>query len=286
MNFSRLFMFERKKDITLIPVGGLANRMRAIASAVELSRICDCRLNVYWFRDMGLNARFGDIFCGMNLDKVNIYEGDFTDKLLYDRPRKYNLWLSEISQKMFFSRCIYEKEVNSYCRDIERFKKLLCNGNLYISSCYPVIDYPESLLSDIFRPIDEIQTEVMARIARMSDCRIGVHIRRTDHTVAINNSPNELFYAAIDEELLHNETLTIYLATDSEEVKAAFADRYGDKVFYSSIRADRNSISGIREAVVEMYMLSMTDKIFGSCGSSYSEIAAALGGITLKVLKI
>ena len=74
MNFSRLFMFERKKDITLIPVGGLANRMRAIASAVELSRICDCRLNVYWFRDMGLNARFGDIFCGMNLDKVNIYD--------------------------------------------------------------------------------------------------------------------------------------------------------------------------------------------------------------------
>ena len=49
-------------NITLLPIGGLANRMRAIASAVYLCRLSGSSLNVYWFRDKGLNASFAGIF--------------------------------------------------------------------------------------------------------------------------------------------------------------------------------------------------------------------------------
>ena len=95
-------MLGKKRGITLVPVGGLANRMRAIASAVELSRICNCGLNVYWFRDKGLNAHFRDVFCAMEDDRIRIIEENFFNKVLFDRPRKHNLWIPLLPQKFIF----------------------------------------------------------------------------------------------------------------------------------------------------------------------------------------
>lgn len=278
-------MFERKKDITLIPVGGLANRMRAIASAVELSRICDCRLNVYWFRDMGLNARFSDIFCSYSDADVRIIDETFLNIILYDRPRRHNLWLSLLPQKLLFSKCIYEDKVKKFCNDLSSFKVFVTKGNLYIASCYPLIEYDNCLLSDLFKPHDTICGKVESRISGMSDYKIGVHIRRTDNIVSISSSPDELFYSAIDEEIHKNPSVTIYLATDSDNVKKEFKVRYGDRLFASDSVSCRKSFAGISEAVAEMYTLSKMNKIYGSWGSTYSEVAAALGDIPLVMLR-
>jgi hypothetical protein len=48
---------------------------------------------------------------------------------------------------------------------------------------------------------------------------------------------------------------------------------------------NRHSKEGILEAVLEIYSLSKTARIFGSYYSSYSEMAAKLGKIKLEVLK-
>ena len=45
--------------ITFVPVGGLANRMRAVASAVTLAAKTDSELSIVWFQDWALNAPFG-----------------------------------------------------------------------------------------------------------------------------------------------------------------------------------------------------------------------------------
>ena len=275
----------RNGNITLLPIGGLANRMRAIASTVYLCRLSGSSLNVYWFRDKGLNSSFASIFGEIETGNITIHEDSLLSKLLYDHPRKHNLWLPLMPQKALFRNRAYDYEMNGYNRDVNTFMNFLSEGNLYISSCYPIIDFPEGLFSELFRPVPEIQAKIDSVILGMSDYRIGVHVRRTDHSVSINNSPNELFYRVIDEELLLHPSLSIYLATDSESVKSEFKDRYGDRIYCSSSEADRNSVSGIKEAVSEMYILSKTDKIFGSCGSSYSEVASALGNIPLMVLK-
>lgn len=44
--------------ITFVPVGGLANRMRAVASAVTLAAKSDSDLSIVWFQDWALNAPF------------------------------------------------------------------------------------------------------------------------------------------------------------------------------------------------------------------------------------
>lgn len=275
----------KKRKMTLLPIGGLANRMRAIASAVHLCRLSGCSLDVYWFRDKGLNARFGDIFKEIETDKVCIHRDSLFGKLLYDHPRRHNMWIPRVPQKLLFRNRVYDNEINDYERNKDIFMKFLAEGGLYVSSCYPIIDFNTDIFRDLFKPVEEIETKAYSVISNMSDYRIGIHVRRTDHIVSINNSPNELFYQAIDEELNLNNSLSIYLATDSENVKEDFKNKYGNRIFFSTSEADRNSVSGIMDAVAEMYVLSMTNIIYGSYGSSYSEVAAALGGIPLIVLK-
>ena len=45
----------KKRYILLVPVGGLANRMKAIDSAIKLSRKANSELHIIWFKDRGLN---------------------------------------------------------------------------------------------------------------------------------------------------------------------------------------------------------------------------------------
>lgn len=41
----------KKRYILLVPVGGLANRMKAIDSAIKLSRKANSELHIIWFKD-------------------------------------------------------------------------------------------------------------------------------------------------------------------------------------------------------------------------------------------
>ena len=80
--------------------------------------------------------------------------------------------------------------------------------------------------------------------------------------------------------------MAIYLATDSEEVKREMKERYGDRIFCSGKKADRGSLEGIREGITDMYTLARTQKIYGSYQSSFSDMAAQIGGTPLEILKL
>ena len=48
---------------------------------------------------------------------------------------------------------------------------------------------------------------------------------------------------------------------------------------------NRNSLEGMKFAVLYLFSLSKTNKLIGSVGSSYSQIAAEIGGIEVKYAK-
>ena len=99
------------------------------------------------------------------------------------------------------------------------------------------------------------------------------------YLASIRQSPIELFYQKLDEEIKEDDKVAIYLATDSEEVKREMKERYGDRIFCSGKKADRGSLEGIREGITDMYTLARTQKIYGSFQSSFSNIAAQLGRV-------
>ena len=271
--------------IYFVPVGGLANRFRAVASAAVVAEESGSQLHIFWFQDWALNAPFCDFFEPLSIGDGKLYEANLVHHLLYDRPRSKNLYIPRVYQKIRFKHCIYEEQIETLRKNVGYFRQLAKEGDVYIASFNPMVAYPSSLLRRLFRPLPFILAQIDERFQRMSDYCIGVHVRRTDHVTSIANSPDELFFDALDKEIELHRDVTIYLATDSEKVKESFKERYGRRLFYSPAVADRNSSKGIGEAIVEMFTLSKMRKIYGSFGSSFSELAAQFGDIPLTILK-
>ena len=69
-------------------------------------------------------------------------------------------------------------------------------------------------------------------------------------------------------------------------MKREMKKRYGDRIFCSGKKADRGSLEGIREGITDMYTLARTQKIYGSFQSSFSDMAAQIGGVPLEILKL
>jgi hypothetical protein len=137
----------------------------------------------------------------------------------------------------------------------------------------------------LFRPNKEVMALVRTNESYFSGYTIGMHIRRTDNIDSIRRSPLELFIEAARQELAEHTDLTIFLATDSEEVKTVMRSEFAGRVVTSDHEASRDSVAGIREGLADMWTLSRTQRIYGSAGSSFSVMAARVGGVPLHILE-
>ena len=281
------YLLKRKKakaTITLVPVGGLANRMKAIDAAVGLAQEANARLHIIWFKDKGLNCRFDQLFRSLELKDVTLKEASWTDKLIFDRPRRKNFHLPRLFQRVLFDDCIYEHEATQRFYRKFDFLSWAQGKNVYIASC--VYFHPQTVrpLFRIFQPIEKIQEQVRTFTDSFSRPTMGIHIRRTDNIASISQSPTELFIEKMREEIGKDEDCQFYVATDSEEEKKRLKDIFGERILTLPRAADRNSIAGMQDALVELYVLSHTRKIMGSMQSSYSETAAQISNIRCELL--
>lgn len=273
--------------ITFIPVGGLANRMRAVASAVTLAKKTDSELSIVWFQDWALNAPFCQLFKPVDREIARLRDASQLDYALLDRPRSKNFHFPLLFQKLTFKSCLYERSITPLCNQRFDFERWAKEGRcVYMASYTAFQTYDNAWISRLFIPVEEIVEEVENRCRNFSDTMIGVHIRRTDNLASIRQSPIELFYQKLDKEIEANDKTGIYVATDSEEVKQAMKERYGDRILSSEKQADRGSLEGIRDGIADMYTLARTQKIYGSFQSSFSDMAAQIGGAPLEILKL
>lgn len=133
--------------------------------------------------------------------------------------------------------------------------------------------------------LPHLQARIDGLVSHFGDSSIGVHVRRTDNRLSIEQSPLSAFRAAIDKKIDEGEAETIYLATDSEEVKDYMHLTYGNRVLCQAHKADRHTFVGMEDAVVELWALAQTGQILGSYYSSFSDTAAELFGRPLHIVK-
>ncbi|MDR1742812.1 MAG: glycosyl transferase [Dysgonamonadaceae bacterium] len=276
---------KKMNKITLVPVGGLANRMRAVAGAFNLAAQTGGALRVIWFRDWALRCPFGDLFRPMKYPNLTVKEANAIDLLTFGRPRLRNGFVPRLFQNCLFDKAIYEREMDSLIRDGFDFASWAKNANVYMATYLPFGTLDDKLYRLLFKPVESIEEVVENRRRSFSDYNVGIHIRRTDNLRSIEHSPIELFCEKMDEEIELHAGVKFYLASDSEKDKQWLMERYGDRIVSSSKEAARNSIGGMKDAVADLYTLASTQKIYGSFGSSFSEMAAQLGGQPLRILK-
>ena len=269
--------------ITLVPIGGLGNRMRAFASGIALSRATNQQLRVFWIKDKGLNCRFDELFCYPKINNLVIKEHSFWNKFAIDYPRKSNAYLPKFFHPLLFDGRLYGKESTKDAMDFPSW--VLHYRHPYIASFSPFFDATEVKWQDVFKPKRELDEKVKSNFHSFNAHTVGVHIRRSDNVQSIQESPIELFVEAIQKELESCPETTFFVCSDSMEVKKILSEKFNKNIILSSEKGSRDNETGIKGALVDLFTLAGCDKIFGSYYSSFSEIAALLGNKPLKIIR-
>jgi hypothetical protein len=274
--------------ITLIPTSGLGNRLRIMATAMKLAREGNKKLRVYWNTNSELNAPF---------DKLFEYPFHFSVKPV---PIKYKLWIEmrRFSSKLFgfedwylslfkFDFVFLDKMVTDVLQNRLNLQEEVNKVNkVFICSCEE-LNYCDLSDYQLFKPIEVIQKKIDNLALQFNASTIGIHIRSTDHITSIKNSPFILFENKIHEELRSNPEANFFLATDNEEYQNRLVQKFGnDKILFHTKVFRRDLTEGITDAVVDMFCLSKTSKIYGSYYSSFSYVAGRIGQIPVDILTV
>lgn len=278
--------------LLLKPTSGLGNRMRAISSFIYFKSLINADLEVVWIADSGLNVQYQEIFLfNPNFKLLNpeskynffIRRKFLTDNKLKFIQRMVSIYNSSVAQLFGFDCLILDRDVK---KGIDHLKKVCENKrNILVITGYQCIDYQEGFRS--FVPIQEIATKIADVKGNFKDHMIGMHIRKGDHKKAMKNSPNYLFENKIDEYLEKKpESFGVFLATDDPETAKFFKEKYPEIVFTYPKIFGRDSRDGMIDAVVELFLLAETKKIYGSYWSSFSGVAKRIYGTELEILHI
>lgn len=245
--------------ITLETTAGLANRMRAVASAVTLAEEFHTDVRVIWPMNLALNCRFDQLI--EPIDHVEV------------RSSYSPLW--KIRKKI--ARFQYENVFFSVTqKDNQKLLDCLSQGkDVFIQTISQFYDDGQY---QAFHPTASIAARADQLTPSEGNNLVGIHIRRTDNAKSIAMSPTELFIQEIRQELQRDPETRFYLATDSREDEKEILNTFGSRIIVNRERdLRRYSNKGIQDALVDLICLSRCSSILGSYWSSFSETAAIMG---------
>lgn len=275
--------FSGNGSITLVPAGGLGNRMKAIAAALRLAESCGSRLRVVWFKDWGLGCRFDQLFQPISHERLSMREATLADQIADDRPRRRNLFLPRLILALRYDRrmdeagCTHAMNTGFDFDSWARGRRVWMSSNVY----FLAQEIPDDAF-DLFRPTPRLQARIDEVAAQLGPNAVGVHIRRTDNARSIACSPTELFVERMRREPADTQ---FYVASDDEGVKAQLRREFSGRVTTLPRQAERGTLAGMEDGVVEMYVLARCRRLLGSSCSTYSMTAASLGRTPLEIIE-
>lgn len=263
--------------ITLVPQAGLCNRLNAIASGLAYQqKHPGTELTILWPKSRECRCQFSDLFQQLPDPWPKVRE--MPRSLKYAPGNKYNLFFPHWFRFLWFDVCFSRNDSPERFEEITRGKK-----NVYVLHFNRFCeDSIEQGLARFFRPATDIEERIDAVTSDWDGHVVGLHIRRTDNMDAIKKSPMQHFYDVIEAEMAKDAVTRFYLATDDEGVKDDLRARYGERILtLPALSLNRDTVEGMKDAVVDLYCLGKTCRIYGSQHSSYSEFAARLYDIDL-----
>lgn len=254
------------EHLIVVPRGGLANRMRAIASGRRLCATHNARLTTWW--------EWGDplqlFAAGQGLEWAKGEPGAAGGYVVI----KHRLWAEG--------------------GDRSNRKVPTWTPRVLVRSHFVFCDEAEEPIGE--RALGPWQLEpaaaVRARVEEFarSEFRgrrvVGIHIRRTDSQTAIDRSPDELFRVEVRAALATGAV--VFLATDNTKTEAMIRElgRQGEIITYPkrsrlAERWPRPTTPPAADTVddfTDLLLLAACDHVIGSAGSSFSRQAIVRNG--------
>lgn len=249
--------------------------MRAISGAYTIARKHNVPLKVCWRNNNECKADFDELFADVKLNGI-VIEPMALHQIALFKSRWINGWLPQMLRKLKFDREIILFSWKQ--RDIADSYDF-AKGCTYIYSCYSMTEhYP---LGEMFVPREDIMSRINTLTAQFSENTIGVHIRRTDHIKAMAACSVDDYESEMERLTTADTNVKFFLATDDAAVKQRLETKFVGRIVTQQTRLSRSDSEGMVGSVVDLWALAATKKIIGSFGSSYSELAAELGGIEM-----
>jgi len=244
---------EIEKYVIPFSKGGLGGRLKCLLYSKEIFSNTKRKILLYWENNKYCNCNFSDLF---DKDIVEISKEE----------------LREIIKRDNFQ---------ILTKDIDNEKKYILIGDLgrAFAGFYGSLDIP---LGEKLKELNikkEIQEEINQY--KLPEDVIGVHIRRGDfRTIPVGEvSTDERFIEAMKKEIKLNKRVVFFLATDEKETEDKFKRIFGNKIISHTKQIEENSFreGTIKDALIELLLLSKCKKILGSFGSTFLEIAWEFG---------
>ncbi len=247
------------------PSGGLCNRMRVINSARVLAARRKEPLLVLWYACQELNCSFQDLFLPVkDFTILNIRSLKDPRKLFYQLRARQRLGNDDILNHKTDG--VLHEDFYASLKD-----------PVYIFTWehfYPSSDY------SCYVPTIDLQKRIDTMTASFGPRCVGVHIRRTDNAVSMGKSTTKQFVALMKAELLAQPETCFFLATDDMEEERRLREIFPGKILSNETRTlERDSLTGMHDALLDLFCLAATKKLIGSYWSSFTDIAADMGGI-------
>lgn len=233
---------------------------------------------------VGSNVKHGRLIRAFRIGYIQVKH------LLYKAINKFRISLYKKDVCFDVCRALLVENTDQFLKSIyEKIVSNLKQGKVCYIEAYCGMIYGEDKNSVDYRVIQlkKQYEQIAAKIINHSyDKVLGVHIRRTDHSVAITNSSTETFTKQIDKILESTKGIAVFLATDSIEEEEKLKERYGDRLITMKKKKwDRSSREGMKEAIIESLCLSLCDCVIGSYTSVFSYFSARYGRKRLWICK-
>lgn len=261
------------------PQFGLANRLRALASAMVAAKGAGRELVLIWEPDDHCRAEFEELFIPKGFSVVSSLEA------------------AVLSKETILIDCM---SING--NDSRRKVDFDVDAPVYVKTYCEINSVHESqrLEMEALRAL-QVQRSVQKQIDRYDVWnRIGIHIRsqhagnsKFDFEKAANNWSEDdqgtiTFFRSISDyryflpelrRIIETQPeVKFFLCADSEEAVEAIISEVGERVLYVEKPALDRSKEAVIAALIDFKLLSQTQMILGSYGSSFSKVAQAMGG--------
>jgi len=267
------------KSLVVYPKHGLANRLRALASASIVAEYTGRNLFVNWIPSKECNVEWEELF----LNQIESH------------PLPLSSYQVGIN--------LYDDTVipMSWYQDIPR---LSVRDESYLVAVHTCRNFqPEEMTNEAYKeakslfyrnllPVETVEKTVRDMQKRYFDgCDIvGVHIRRKDHLTFLKKDhrlvcPTKLFVEAMENILHAKPERKFFLATDDEREEEFIRQLFPDNVIvYEKEGLGRNTTKGMQDALVDWVLLSKTSRIIASYASSFSQEAGIVNRIKTDVI--
>lgn len=274
-------------NFSVLPVNGLINRLRCIASSYLASKFLGFDFNVLWYNGADPSPYCSnDNLCACDITSLFIPDEEFLPIRNIDFDFKKIRKNKQSNIGPLNNTYYYQYDDNKALSFISKrltSNHVLIGGGKFYGSDSDIANYYSSL-----NPVSFISQSINYFWKTYASYRVlGVQIRGTDMLKAgftpwakKSLSTHDIFKAfdkCIDK--IYDQYDYIFLSTDEIEIIDLLSSKYSNVIFYPKTEIKRNSKDAIQLALIDWLLLSKCKYILHTKHSSFGEEAARVIGL-------